>query len=456
MSGRPEAHEPECRAARARQGLRRAVAAFILSACAAAAVVLGAFALLPGTSPAEVRETARAEGAPEALPGAAPVRSAPDEILVRVTTEGDIRPGQTLVGSLSSHGVSGFVAHVIATEMSPVFDFRYAQPGDAYHLVQDAEGEVVRFDYARSPLETYSLRRNGDGYVAERHQPELVRERARLAGVVTSSLYEAVASLGERPDLASDFAEIFAWDVDFTRSVHRGDEFSILYERLQVEDSDGSLLYERPGRILAARYSNADDDYAAVYFELEEGRGGYYRPDGSSVQRQFLKAPLNYRRISSGYSMSRLHPILKVRRPHQGIDYAAPEGTPIWAVGDGVVTFRGWSGGFGNLVKVRHANGFVSTYGHLSRYAQGLRVGQRVRQKQVIGYVGSTGLATGPHICFRFKRNGQYVNPESVLHQPTSGPPLPDELRPAFLALRDDLLRELDPALLPMAVEEAL
>jgi murein DD-endopeptidase MepM/ murein hydrolase activator NlpD len=458
MNATREPTESARRMVRTRLRARVLLPGMVVTACAAVGLALGAFAPFgasDGPVAAPAAEPTRAERAPaEPVTAAAP---APAEILVRVTTEGEMRRGQTLVGSLSSHGVSGVVAHVIATEMSPVFDFRYARPGDSYRLVQNAEGQVVRFDYVRSPVESYSLRRAGEVYVAERHEPELVRERRRLAGVVASSLYEAVTNLGERPDLASDFAEIFAWDVDFSRSVRPGDEFSMLYERLQLEDANGELVYERPGRILAARYSNAADDYMAVYFEPEEGRGGYYRPDGTSVQRQFLKAPLNYRRISSGYSMSRLHPILNVRRPHQGIDYAAPQGTPIWSVADGVVTFRGWSGGFGNLVKVRHNNGFVSTYGHLSRYAESVRVGQRVRQKQVIGYVGSTGLATGPHVCFRLKRNGHYVNPQQVLHQPPSGPPLPEEMRPAFAALRDDLLRELElGGPLPAGIEEAL
>lgn len=432
-----------------------------------AGLALAAFALTlasldashpPAPVLAEVAPAVGDTPQPEAEPvlAALPTARPPSQLLVRISTEGEIRPGQTLVGSLASHGVAGVVAHVIATEMSPVFDFRYAKPGDSYRLVQDEHGALVRFDYVRSPVESYSLRRTGEAFAAERHQPELVRARARVAGIVTSSLYESVVSLGEREDLAHDFAEIFAWDVDFTRSVHPGDEFSILYERLHLEDEDGKLVYERPGRILAARYSNTNGDYTALYFETAEGRGGYYRPDGSSVQRQFLKAPLNYRRISSGYTMSRFHPILKVRRPHQGIDYAAPTGTPVWAVADGVVIHRGWTGGYGNLVKVRHSNGFISYYGHLSRYPSALKVGDRVRQKEVVGYVGATGLATGPHLDFRLKRNGQYLNPEALLQAAASGEPIPQAILPVFTERRDDLLSALEPAPLPVATEEAL
>ncbi len=441
------------------------IAAFGLSLAVAAVAIHGGRELAPAaavpapsqvagpSAPAAASAVVELAATPHEIPRAA-APPPPDKLLVLVTTEGEIGRGQTLAGSLSANGVGSSVTHAITTGMSPVFNFRYARPGDRYKLVQDQAGELVRFRYVRSPLEQYTLRRVGDEYRAERHEPDMVRRQARVAGVVTSSLYDAVGSLGEDPALAHDFAEIFAWDVDFTRAVQPGDEFSILYERLNVQAEDGSLRYVRPGRILAARYSNAADDYTAVYFETEEGQGGYYRPDGSSVQRQFLKAPLNYRRISSRYTLSRLHPILKVRRPHQGIDYAAAPGTPVWSVGNGTVIFRGWAGGFGRLVKVRHANGYVSYYGHLQGFADGLRVGSAVRQKQVVGYVGSSGLATGPHLDFRLQRNGRYVNPASL--ETPAGPPIPAEMLASFASLRDDRLASLDPTPLPVATNEAL
>jgi murein DD-endopeptidase MepM/ murein hydrolase activator NlpD len=162
------------------------------------------------------------------------------------------------------------------------------------------------------------------------------------------------------------------------------------------------------------------------------------------VRGQFLKAPLRFVRISSSYSSSRLHPILKIKRPHQGIDYAAPAGEPVWSVADGKVIYRGWAGGFGNLVKIRHANGYVSYYAHLSRFARGLREGSRVQQKQVIGYVGQTGLATGPHVCFRISQNGKFVNPLTL--RVPSGEPVPESVRSVFEDTRDLLLGELDQA----------
>jgi murein DD-endopeptidase MepM/ murein hydrolase activator NlpD len=179
----------------------------------------------------------------------------------------------------------------------------------------------------------------------------------------------------------------------------------------------------RPGRILAARFQNQEGDYTAVYFETPDGRGGYYRPDGSSVEGQFLMAPLRHARITSSYSSARRHPILKITRPHRGIDYAASIGTPVMSVADGVVVQRSWTGGNGNLVQIRHANGYVSSYAHLSRYADGLRVGDRVEQKQVIGFVGQTGLATGPHVCFRIQKNGKYVDPSGCACRPARRSP---------------------------------
>jgi murein DD-endopeptidase MepM/ murein hydrolase activator NlpD len=357
--------------------------------------------------------------------------------------EGHIRKGETLGSSLVRHAVGPATVHLIATEMAPVFNFRYARSGDYYRLGRSADGRLLHFDYERSKLERYRLTWDGEHYAATAHEPEILRRRTRIAGLIDSSLYESIEKLGGEASLANDFADVFAWDVDFSRSVRAGDEFAILYERLYLAPEDEAEFYVGPGRILAARYATRSADHRAVYFEPEEGRGGYYRPNGTAVERQFLRAPLHYRRISSAYSLSRLHPILKVRRPHQGIDYAAAHGTPVWSVGDGQVIFRGRMGGFGNLVKVRHNNGYVSYYGHLSGYAKGVTKGARVAQKQVLGFVGATGLATGPHLDYRLKKNGHYINPASL--KLPAGIPIPEESLPRFSGLRDELLSELDP-----------
>ncbi len=368
--------------------------------------------------------------------------------------EGTLARGETLGEVLHRNGVSNAVVHGVTRAMGRIYDFRKARPGHRYRLSLDAEGGLVEFRYESSPIESYMVSPDGEAFMSRREEPPTRTEMVRIAGVVSSNLHEAIMGLGESAQLAVDLADIFAWDIDFSRSVRFGDEFRVLYERLYRADSRGRDVYVGPGRILAARYSGATGDHAAIYFESGEGRGGYYRPDGSSVERNFLMSPVRNSRIASAFSNSRLHPILRVWRPHHGIDYAAPEGTPIWAVADGTVIHTGRAGGFGNLVKIRHSDGYVSYYGHLSRYAGGIAKGQRVRQKQVIGYVGHTGLATGPHVCFRVSKSGRFVDP-ARLRLP-GGAPLSRALREAFASSADTLLARLDDATPLVETDEAL
>jgi murein DD-endopeptidase MepM/ murein hydrolase activator NlpD len=287
--------------------------------------------------------------------------------------EGSLASGETLSQALRQDGVSGDIVYAITRAMGKLYDFRKARPGHSYRLTLDSDGVLTEFRYVTSPIESYSVSRDGEAFMSRREEPPTRTEVARLAGVVTSNLHEAVKSLGESPQLAVDLADIFAWDIDFSRSVRFGDEIRVLYERLYRTDAAGEDHYVGPGRILAARYLGAAGDHAAVYFESGQGRGGYYRPDGTSVERNFLMVPVRNSRVASAFSNSRLHPILRIWRPHHGIDYAAPEGTPIWAVADGTVIHRDRAGGFGNLVKIRHADGYVSYYGHLSRFGSTAR-----------------------------------------------------------------------------------
>jgi murein DD-endopeptidase MepM/ murein hydrolase activator NlpD len=370
--------------------------------------------------------------------------SGPTEAAVGVI-EGKLQRGQTLSAALDVHGVRPSTINAISSELFPLFDFHKAQPGQAYRLVLDAGGQLLEFDYQINAHESVHLARSEDGrYEAVYDKSELVPHVVRMAGVVNGTLYSAIESLGEDPALASAFAAVFAWEFDFNRNVRPGDEFQVLYERLYRETPDGRQHYVRPGQILAARYRSGEREIEAIHFEPSEGKGGYYRSDGTSIERQFLTAPLEYSRISSTYSNARRHPILNVTRAHHGIDYAAPHGTPVWAVADGTVIHRGRAGGFGHLIKVRHANGYVSYYSHLSRYAKGLHVGQRVEQKQVLGFVGSTGLATGPHVCFRMAREGRYIDPFSV--ETPSAEPISLAIWPDFSRTRDAMMLRLDGA----------
>lgn len=365
-----------------------------------------------------------------------PEATTPDFVVI----EGNIEKGSSLGAALAAQGVSADAIHTISTTMRPLFDLRRARAGQVYRLIQHRDGSVVDFRYEISAMKAIHLFQDGDRIAAEEEEPELVRRTARVAGTVNSSVYASLRNLGESPELGHSFTDMFAWDIDFARLAQPGDQFNILYQRIYRIDGAGQEVYVGPGQILAATYEGASGRHAAVYFETN-GKGGYYRLDGTSVRRQFLSAPLRYSRISSAYTNSRHHPILKVTRPHHGIDYAAPEGTPLWSVADGTVVFKGWSNGYGNLVKVRHSNGYISYYSHMSRFASGLKLGQHVRQQEVIGYVGSTGLATGPHTCFRIEKDGRYVNPS--LLKTTSGEPVAAKSMSEFKAHRDALLAEL-------------
>jgi len=352
---------------------------------------------------------------PVAAPAEAPSRAVPDAPppLPRTLT-GTIESGVSVATALRRAGLSPATVDLLTREMASVFDFRRSHPGDRYTIVRGRSGGVVELAYEAVTHDKYRVFREGSRLVAEKKGGEFVRRTARLAGIITSNLYDVIQELGEAPLLAHDFADIFAYDVDFARGMQRGDEFQILYERLYRTDARGHEHYVRPGRILAAHYVGAGGDHSAIYYQVDPGHGGYYRPDGTPTRRSFLAAPLQYTRVSSTFSRARFHPILKYTRPHPGIDYAAPLGTPLWAVGDGKVMEMGWAGGYGQLIKIQHEGGYVSYYAHLSRFARGLRVGSTVRQKQVIGYVGETGLATGPHVCFRMTKDGEFVNPTQL------------------------------------------
>lgn len=378
--------------------------------------------------------------APPALRGRGSARTGASRASSLVT-QGVLRSGESLAAVLRAQGIAPAAIHLISTEVRPTFDFRRAQPGHRYRLSQDPAGNVLDFRYTTNPDQSIHLFWDGHSFVVRKEQTELTPRVERIAGLVETSLYRAIQQLGESPLLASTFADLFAWDIDFSRSIQPGDEFQILYERLYRTDQDGFEVYVRPGMILAARFRGQAGKHTALFYEDEPGKGGYYRPDGSSVERAFLTSPLRFGRITSRYSSSRRHPILKISRPHHGIDYAAPEGTPLWAVADGVVVFKGRNGGFGNLVKIEHANGYTSYYAHLSGYAPGLHIGQVVEQKETIGFVGQTGLATGPHTCFRVAKNGRYVNPMKLSSPP--GEAIDDAQWNDFSIERDLLLGQL-------------
>ena len=276
-------------------------------------------------------------------------------------------------------------------------------------------------------------------------------ERLRTTAVIQSNLYDALDAaipdsflpVRQRIALAWAIADVYDWEIDFTRDLRPGDRVEVLIERLQSPEGERRL-----GQILAARVDVGHSPSFAFAFDNQNGQSGFYDERGRSLRRAFLRAPLQYRHISSRFG-GRYHPILKRWRTHEGTDYAAAYGTPVRATADGIVTMLGRHGGYGNLIEIRHANGIRTRYGHLSKFAKGLELGGRVRQEQTIGFVGATGLATGPHLHYEFIINGRPTNPQRK--DAGAGVPIPSNLRVAFDSVRTLLLAELDPTLVTQA-----
>lgn len=315
--------------------------------------------------------------------------------------------------------------HDLVGVARPLYDLARLSVGHAFDLTVGAEG-LLAFSYVIDELRTLEVRRNGDGFEAQVLTKSYETRTESAAGVITSSLFEAVDDAGEEPQLALDLAQIFEWDVDFNTELQRGDSFRAVVEKLYL---DGG--FSRYGPILSAELVRGPRVIRAVRFE-GSGRPEYYTPDGVPLRKTFLRSPLKFSRISSRFTRKRFHPILKRFRPHLGVDYAAPAGTPVRAAANGVVSQAGWHGGYGKVVKIRHARGLQTLYGHLSRIH--VKAGQRVEQGELIGKVGTTGLSTAPHLDYRTLRDGVFVNPLTI--QPPPPEPLSAALRPAFEQVR--------------------
>ncbi|MCM8762317.1 MAG: M23 family metallopeptidase [Candidatus Omnitrophica bacterium] len=354
--------------------------------------------------------------------------------------EGYIAEGDLLGDVLLANGLTPLQSRAITEELKKVFNVRKCRIGDRWEIYLTEEGEFVKFIYYDGPIDFYVVRFDPDNsvYTASAEQIEVKKKMCGVYGEIASSLYESMASLNINPELTIQFAEIFASKVDFFTDCQTGDRFTLLWDA--YVDRKGNPL--KDVRILAASYTSSDKTFYAFYFEPPDGKGGYYDEKGKSVEASFLKAPLNYRRISSYFTHRRFHPIYKVYRPHHGIDYAAPKGTPVSSIGDGTVQYTGWRGGLGKTVIIKHPNNYTSWYGHLSAFAKGIRAGKRVRKGQVIGYVGSTGTATGPHLDFRVQKNGVFINFLPMKIPPSY--PLPEKYLPEFNTIKDLLTSRMD------------
>ena len=345
-----------------------------------------------------------------------------------------IKPGQAVATAAMEAGLTGEQAHQVVSALAPIFDFTRARPGEGFRIKLDPDGDLELFDYERSPVESYVVRRKNGSLVGYKRDLAVEREIIKIEGEIRSSLFGAVETAGADASLAVLLANVLAWDVDFYRDPRRGDQFRVIVERFHHRGRH--LNY---GDILAAEYQGEVGNVRLFRHERDDGEVGYYDEKGRSAQRAFLRAPLQVVRVTSGYG-NRRHPILGYSRKHRGVDYGAPTGTPVWAVGDGTVITAGRQGAYGNLIVLRHANGYTTWYAHLSRMH--VRVGQRVRQQDVIGRVGATGMATGPHLHYEIRHHGRHINPLTLKLPPRE--PLPDSAMPAYHAAIEPVRALLD------------
>jgi murein DD-endopeptidase MepM/ murein hydrolase activator NlpD len=319
-----------------------------------------------------------------------------------------IPPRSTLFQVMRDLEVPAPLIQQIVEAAKPVQNLAKLPAGVRFQITYDKETtpqvEEVRFRF--SAIESLVIKKENGAWAAHKVTERVDVETVTFSGTVTSSLWESAVKAQMDPDLISELADIFGWEVDFARAVRVGDKWRLTVEKKTVKGTPVGW-----GSILAAEYVNDGESHKAALFRLDGEEVGYFTPAGESLRKIFLKSPIRYARITSGFSRRRFHPKLLIFRPHQGVDYGAPTGTPVRAVGDGTVVFAGRNGGAGNMIKIRHNATYQTAYKHLNGYAKGVRTGARIQQGQVIGFVGSTGLSTGPHLHFEFYQNNQYIDP---------------------------------------------
>ncbi len=330
--------------------------------------------------------------------------------------EEPIRRGDSIASLLQRMGVSEEDTARFLRAGRKLPGLAHLVPGHTVMARVTATGQLILFRYMASGDTLVTVNRVRDGFQAKEAPVRLESRRVLRSGVITSSLYAATDAADIPNSIASQMAKVFSGEINFRRDLRQGDHFSVVYEAMY---HDGAIV--KTGHLLAAEFVNQGEAFRAVYFRDPKGREGYYTPDGHNMKHAFLKAPLHYTRISSPFSLHRFDPVLKIWRPHKGVDYAAPIGTPVRAVANGRVTMARRDGGYGNLIVLRNRWPYSTAYAHLSRYAKGIHRGVRVTQGQIIGYVGETGQATGPHLHFEIRVRGVQRNP-LTLKLPTAFP----------------------------------
>jgi murein DD-endopeptidase MepM/ murein hydrolase activator NlpD len=348
----------------------------------------------------------------------------------------EVGSGDSLDRLFRRHDLSVNDLHRLLALEEAAPHLKRVKPGDTFQVHHDGPallGLTRRLDEGRSLV----IKLDGDDYDVSFLEHPVERRLARATGRIDSSFYAAGMAAGLSDGTIMRLAGIYAWDIDFALEIRRGDWFSVVYEEIW---QDGEKV--RDGEIVAAEFSNQGRSFRAVRFPDEDGRPDYYTPEGNNMRKAFLRAPVDFKRVSSRFNPNRLHPVLGVRRPHRGVDYAARPGTPIMAAGDGKVISAGTQGGYGKTVVLQHGGNVTTLYAHMSRIASSSRVGRRVKQGDIIGYVGATGLASGPHLHYEYRINGVHKNPRTV--DLPEADPVPAARRTEFAAVTAPLIAELD------------
>lgn len=322
--------------------------------------------------------------------------------------EQTVKRGDTLSHIFKRVGLNSRDVYEVMEGSGDVKLLTRIHPGQTMRFAIE-EDHLVALEYVMSRTESLLVNATDQGYRAEKAVKSLTPFTSYAEGTIDSSLFLAAQRAGLSEGLTMELANIFGWDVDFVLDIRRGDSFRVIYQELHL---DGEKV--RDGNILAAQFTNQGDTFTAIRYEDDAGHASYYTPDGDSMRKAFLRSPISFARISSHFNLRRKHPVLHTIRAHKGTDYAASRGTPIKATGDGKVIFAGRKGGYGNVVILQHGQKYRTLYAHMHRFARGIRSGRRVSQGQTIGYVGSTGLATGPHLHYEFYVNGAVRNPVTV------------------------------------------
>jgi len=351
--------------------------------------------------------------------------------------EDKVKSGDSLARIFSRNNLSANLLHRIVHSGKEAKKLALIKPGETLKFRLDDDGNLLELVYQKNPIRSVQILPDGESFTLNKIERKLERRVTRSSGTITDSLYQSAQREGLSDNLIMELANIFGWDVDFALEIRAGDRFSLIYEEKYL---DGEKYGNGP--ILAAEFVNKSRVFRAIRYEDEKGYGSYFSPDGGSMQKVFLRAPVDFRRISSRFTRSRWHPVLGKKRSHRGVDYAAATGTPIKASGEGRVTYRGRKGGYGKAVIIQHGQKITTLYGHMSKFKGSVKKGTRVRQGQVIGYVGKTGLATGPHLHYEFRVNGVHRNPLTVKLPPSS--PIDKKYREDFQTKSAPLLAELD------------